>query len=410
MDRAFARVKGWNVFDEGVCPTTGAPVLALCQLWRFRATPDAGWVLEARLPFADGPSAWRPCPDPAGFPAFHLWPFVRREETRAKELRWAVAFRLAHLAWPRVRHRWGAPALTAKQLSMVCGVMVDRWSAGVFRDQRVLAGLRCFFKGLWKGPLAGRLGPLCAIRGFSAGVSMHQAIEYLQNEPAFRRWEATPAWRPLLMWVFGHRHADAPLIQSLSPDTVREWLRKDPRAFPSPWEHKGFGSPLPACETAGEVDRLLASPPSLLRAAMRHYPCNGRARTAYWRLPASLLDQLETLPLRERAALVESLTGSRANRSWRPFVASLVERYLQSRRRTALAEGCWPRDTAARHRDRLKATLEAAWQPFLSPPRSPPLAWSSFLPRDHPWRVEDRRDALERAFPPSPETAPTRRL
>ena len=346
MKALMGQWKAWDIHRFEVLPD-GGEAFELCHLWRYRRLPASSqWVVEGREERLSASSGWVPlsaaAPPP---PDIHLWPFNRMSErVRGARLRRAVVGALFAHAVARVRrtHMHALRGVTEKQQEQFRGLCQTIWGRpgrGLFRDDRVLLGLRCFVNELWDRVLTKeRFSVLTAMRGFSTGVSTDDVRLMLEQEHLLEPWKATPNLWPLVNRLLPLQQHGVPLLSIITPQTLPQWLHV--RGSKERWKGVGklseapTGRPwvrLPVGASQAVVERFLQAPSSLVRAAVE---CR---KLSYWGLPAPLWGKLEKgLMAQERGALVlwvssfhESHRSAVIRKQWSTFLEGALAYHLE---------------------------------------------------------------------------------
>lgn len=404
--RLFSEWKVWEIHRTSVCPVLGHETIELCHLWRFRQVAPSQWVMEHRqLTSRSGQSSWVQGQGSGTFPELHLWPFNRRETTRASRLRFAVWDHLALFALRNVMRRLGARK--APDIGRLRKIVFKRWERGILRNDRTLMGLRCFVNDMWKRVLTpGDFSRLVAMRGFSPGVSTTDVAAYVRSRPHFVQWDAHPNLWPMVGQWLNCRFQGALLVEQVTPANLHQWVMgPQARAQRKRWEDPR-GYPFPKANSKREFEAFLSSPPSLVKAVFRSFKKN----LSYWSMDKEVLDALTDLPLTDRAVLVEWAAGFRNWRGWRPLVQRVALRYQLSRMGHKPLRGRWPDASFGAAAFRLRTQVHEVVYLFRKPPKGAALeAWEEALPNDHLWRLENRRNGLEEVLAVPTDEAPKKR-
>lgn len=404
--RLFSEWKVWEIHRSSVCPVSGQETIDLCHLWRFRQLAPSQWILEhRRLTDKPGQSSWVQGQGSGTFPELHLWPFTRRETTRASRLRFAVWDHLAFFALRTTLRKLGVRK--APDLGLLRKIIFGRWQKGLLRNDRTLLGLRCFVNAVWKQVLTPEdFGRLVAMRGFSAGVSTTDVAAYVQSRAAFVQWDAHPNLWPMVGQWIGCRFEGSVLVEQVTPANLHQWvLGPQARA-----RHKEVldpsACPFPKANSKREFEAFFFSPASLVKAVFRSF----NKRLSYWSMDKDVLEALCDLPLSDRAVLVEWASSVRNWRDWRPLAQRIVMRYRLSRMDHKPLRGRWPEASFGDAAFRLRTQVHKAHCSFKKPPKGPALeTWEEALPANHLWRLENRRNRLEEVLQEPTEQAPQKR-
>lgn len=396
----FSRWKVWEIHRNYCCPATGQEIIELCHLWRFRRTGEDRWVVEQRqLTSFRQRSVWVQVDGPGSLPGIALWPFNRSERNRAGCLRLAIFEHLEALVLDRMHRRYGLRRVhTASPLEDWVRKILRNWERGILRNDRVFVGLRCFVNDLWKRVLTPRcFSRLVSMKGFSIGVNARDVAQYVRLKPFLDPWDAHPHLWPLVGKLMARRLEEKGpwALETLTPDTVGEFLLA------------ASNSPVQA-GSMKQVRSFLCARASLVRALLRNPPRH--RHLSYWSMAPNLLQELEALPLSDRAVLVGWMGQFKPRSDWKRLAERMVGRYLQSRLKDKPNKGPWPDSRLCDAAVRQRSMLEPAIAAFRRQTARKELdVWQSRLPKTHPWALENRFDHLEAALPTAEASSAERR-
>lgn len=415
LHRLMNQIRPWEIHrfsqDE-----SGLRTLEMCHLWRYREVSPDRWVCEHRRVWhtkADWVSSASQNHIP--MPNIKFWPFLGVENNRSKHFLSALWSALWKGVSRLVCQRLGLKTLDLPDVAILREVVLKRWTSTLFKSSRLLMGLRCFVNEVWKQILhKRRFGSLVAIRGLSLGVNTGILTDYLHEEDHLRSWDDYPNLRPMLVRVMGVRWKGRPLASWFAPQDFGKWIRSEEgREFRLHQRKENPRDFLLPCFSFKEWKKITLAPATLVAAAFRE--CHNSLKKdgfrstpfAYWRLPDELQEELGSLPVNDRAALLIWLSTQNDGKVLQEFCQVLLRHYIAQRLKDKPVRGRWPNASLSKTNERVRNTIEVARWRF-SKDRLPSENWLEELQRDHPWVIQARYDRLDKKWSKTTLSSPVR--